>query len=183
MKHCYVLIAMLGAMILAGCDTQVNQTPMPTISASSTADAAPVPTSTIGPSLRAMATLSPRSTRPAGSGDPAALGLPFQIEIGQTVEIASEELAITFRQVTEDSRCPVDVVCFWAGQAVIDVEVAQQGVSLGSFSLTLGQDDEAAHVGIAGYRITFLGLDPIPDTRNPSPPDYVATLNVVLSDT
>lgn len=189
MRHCHVLTAVLGAIALAGCGPQANQTPTPIISASGTVDAVSAPTLTTGPSLTAVATialqretLSPRSTRPNSTGDPAVLGVPFPIKDGQTVEVASEELAITFREVMEDLRCPVDVECFWAGQAVIDVEVAQQGISLGSFSLTLGQDDNAAQISASGYRITFVALDPIPDTRNSSPPDYVATLRVVLAD-
>lgn len=176
-------------MTLAGCGAQADQSPTLFVSSSSTVDAASTLTPTIRPTLTAVATiaphrgtLSPRSTRPASTGDPAVLGLPFPVQIGHTVEIASEKLAITFRQVMEDSRCPVDVQCFWAGQAVIEVEVAEHGKSLGSFRLTLGQDASAAQVSVSGYRITFVGLDPIPDTRNPSPPDYVATLMVVPGD-
>jgi len=173
---------MLGTMTVAGCGS-INQTFPPIISSSSTPAATAEPgLTTVATTAARQETLSPDSPRPASLGDAVPLGMPFPIQIGQTVEIASEDIAITFRQVTEDSRCPVDVECFWAGQAVIDVEVARQGSSLGSFSLTLGQDEQAAQARVSSYTITFVELDPIPDTRIPSPPDYVATLSVVLDD-
>src|SRR3972149_9754011 len=47
----------------------------------------------------------------------ANLDSEFVLQIDQSAEIKSEELKITFLNVTSDSRCPSDVTCIWQGQA------------------------------------------------------------------
>jgi hypothetical protein len=41
----------------------------------------------------------------------------FNLNIGQIAWIESEDLYIEFIDITEDSRCPVGVICVWEGQA------------------------------------------------------------------
>lgn len=203
-NRCVAQAAVLGVILLAGCtdqaiqtivtDIPANRTTTPDISQQttnlSTAAVGPTPTSLTGLHSTTIATIAPhrvtlppRDTRPGKTprpGSPAVLDLPFQIKIGQTVQISSEGLAVTFLKVSEDSRCPVDVECVLAGQATIDLMAALHGSDLGGFSLTLGSDKHAGQNSISGYQITLSELEPIPDTRIQSPPDYVATLEVVL---
>ena len=61
----------------------------------------------------------------------AQLDEEFELAINQTGRIQSENLEVTFWDVTEDSRCPVDVNCIQAGQATIRVRVSRGGSDLG----------------------------------------------------
>ncbi len=51
-----------------------------------------------------------------------------KIALGETVHF--ENTAVTFKQVMEDSRCPKDVDCIWAGQAKVLVAVKANSTSI-----------------------------------------------------
>ena len=51
------------------------------------------------------------------------LGKEFQLPIGQTAFIASENFYIQFLETTENSLCPEDVQCFWSGEATAKLSV------------------------------------------------------------
>ena len=62
----------------------------------------------------------------AGCGSGAskvALGEEFSLKIGESAVISGEDLEIMFLEVLEDSRCPKNVECVWAGRARSLVEV------------------------------------------------------------
>ena len=61
----------------------------------------------------------------AASADPAKalIGKEFSLGIGQTASIEGEKLVIKFKAVLEDSRCPVNVVCVWAGNGKVEFEI------------------------------------------------------------
>jgi hypothetical protein len=102
--------------------------------------------------------------------------------VGDTVPIGSEGLALTFLAVSEDSRCPTDVVCIWAGRATILVHIQRNGLSFGDFSLTLGEDAAIPVVEREGYGIRLTVLEPHPISTRPTPSyQYVANLTVSKS--
>ncbi len=47
----------------------------------------------------------------------AALGQEFDVRIDDTAYITDTELSVRVDGVPEDSRCPIDVQCPWAGNA------------------------------------------------------------------
>jgi hypothetical protein len=47
----------------------------------------------------------------------ARLGEPFDLRVGQTAHLADTRLSIRLDAVPDDSRCPRDVQCVWAGNA------------------------------------------------------------------
>lgn len=51
----------------------------------------------------------------------------FTIGLGEHQKI--DGVTITFFEVLEDSRCPKDVDCVWAGQAKIKVRIKEKGVA------------------------------------------------------
>ena len=55
----------------------------------------------------------------------------FWIELGKTVKV--NDLEITFLEMMEDSRCPENTQCIWAGQIVAKFNLAKGGKSLGEF--------------------------------------------------
>ncbi len=49
------------------------------------------------------------------------LGVPFNLFVGQSAIL--DDLEIQFLAIQEDSRCPTDVDCFWAGNVVVVLQV------------------------------------------------------------
>ena len=43
------------------------------------------------------------------------LNAPFTLELGQSAVLDEPAVTVTFTGVPSDSRCPIDVVCVWAG--------------------------------------------------------------------
>ena len=96
--------------------------------------------------------------------------------------IGSDGLALTFLEVSEDSRCPSDVVCVWAGRATLSINLQRDGRSLGDFSLTLGEGGAASVVKREGYRIGLTALEPYPISARPtSSGRYLAIMTVSKS--
>ena len=58
-----------------------------------------------------------------------SLGSEFSLAIGETALVTGENLRLKFLEVTEDSRCPANVLCIQAGRAVMAVQVTYQGSS------------------------------------------------------
>ncbi|HYQ59046.1 MAG TPA: hypothetical protein VEP89_17005 [Draconibacterium sp.] len=74
-----------------------------------------------------------------------------------------------------DSRCPVDVECVWAGKAdvKIDVERPQQG------SITLSTYDNLSDT-VAGFSFELINVSPYPvSTETTELEDYEVTLRIV----
>jgi hypothetical protein len=89
--------------------------------------------------------------------------LPF----GEKTPIAGTNLALTLIEVPEDSRCPRDVVCVWAGRATVVLGVELDGKDSGNISLGIegggiagGSGDRSETVG--GHTIELLELEPYP---------------------
>jgi hypothetical protein len=79
----------------------------------------------------------------------------FCLSIGQYASVTGEDLAINFQEVTEDSRCPSDVTCVWAGRVSCVVEFTQTG---SSYRMTLtepGLMSEYTREEYEEYEITF----------------------------
>ncbi len=55
----------------------------------------------------------------------ASLDQPFPLEVSESADL--EGIAITFKEVDGDSRCPVDVNCFTAGQATVVLHFTAKG--------------------------------------------------------
>lgn len=78
-----------------------------------------------------------------------------------SVKINTEERAngvrIKFVELVEDSRCPVDTNCIWAGNAKIKVRVTRNGRSrvIELNTMTNGSDPV-----FAGYKFRLTDLDP-----------------------
>lgn len=66
-----------------------------------------------------------KKTTPA---DTATLGQEYQLAIGQTISFSQTDLMITFKEVIEDSRCPSDVICIWAGRVscLLDITISNE---------------------------------------------------------
>lgn len=116
-----------------------------------------------------------------GGSVPAELDKPFELKVGQQAAIAPENIVIGFLNVTEDSRCPSDVVCIWQGQASIRVSAEVNGTDAGQFVLTIGANVKSATFAGGQYSVRMEALDPYPvstSTKGNGTSEYVATLVV-----
>ncbi len=106
----------------------------------------------------------------------ANLDAPFQLQLNQAAILESEKLKIRFSSVTEDSRCPSDVVCIWAGRATIVVNIFQNEQNLGIFSLSTEGDDVAVAI-FDKYSITLVEVEPYPSTNQTiALSEYIVTI-------
>ncbi len=100
----------------------------------------------------------------------------MQVRINKEKRSPKSKLSIRFLELVEDSRCPTDVNCIWAGNAKIKIRVSKNGRS---HELTLNTNGPNQAVPVEGYSITLVGLTPAPRSnirinRN----GYVATLSI-----
>jgi hypothetical protein len=102
----------------------------------------------------------------------------FILQINQSAEIKSEDITVTFFNVTSDSRCPSDVTCIWQGQAGIELDV-QKGEVEYTVSLSIGGDSSPEESIFNSYLIQLVDLSPYPiSTKNIQPEDYTATIKI-----
>lgn len=109
------------------------------------------------------------TTEPDPSSHPTVVPGTVDVTIaaGQTVAFSGGALRLTFVRVVEDSRCPVDVTCVWAGNAVVEI-----GAALGSgpvSPLQINSGVEPRHVDWKGVRIQVVELTPLPREGRPVP--------------
>jgi len=79
----------------------------------------------------------------------------FGLSIGQHASIAGEDLAIRFKEVIEDSRCPRDVTCVWAGRVSCLVELVHSGSSYQMILTEPGLTEEYADDRYQEYNLAF----------------------------
>ncbi len=104
-------------------------------------------------------------------------GAEFNLELGQSAVLSGTAYRITFDRVTEDSRCPIDAVCVWAGDAKIQLTISRSTAP--AVIRTAGLNPPNNDVTSDNLRIRFVGLTPAPRTTEPSTSRaYVARLIV-----
>ena len=93
----------------------------------------------------------------ANSHDPLVSNLEEEINLafGQQVLIRGEGVVIRFSDVLEDSRCPVDVQCIWAGNAKVALTINNSDLQLNTYL-------DPRKSRRAGYMIELNSLDPQP---------------------
>jgi hypothetical protein len=106
------------------------------------------------------------------------LGQPFALAEGESA-VVDGALNVRFNSVVQDSRCPTDVQCVWAGNAEIMVEVAAAGEASATLALNTNPSfaTEAAYLM---YAIELIDLTPYPRTGSDAQPPYAAMLSVEL---
>ena len=87
-----------------------------------------------------------------------------------------ENFQITFDSVLEDSRCPVNAVCKWAGNAKIGFTIANEE-NKASFTLNTHSGRFPRDTTLLGYKISLLDVMPQPHTDSTfTQNDYSATI-------
>jgi hypothetical protein len=101
----------------------------------------------------------------------------IRVQINKEKRFPRSKLSVRFVELVEDSRCPTDTNCVWAGNAKIKVRVRAHGRS---HDLTLDTNGANQTVTAEGYTIKLIALTPEPRSnirinRN----GYVATFEAV----
>lgn len=106
-----------------------------------------------------------------------SLDKEFNLGVGESAIISQHGVVIKFKTVEEDSRCPMDVLCFWAGNAVVVLELKdpdrnKQTIKLNTYL-------EPKNVEYSDLIIKLKALTPYPKSNEIiNPDDYVAKLIV-----
>jgi hypothetical protein len=79
---------------------------------------------TVRRSLAAVALAAAMLAGPAAHAATVRPGVPFGMRVGDEVTIADTGIIVRFNEVTEDSRCPIDAICVWAGVLRISLTVS-----------------------------------------------------------
>lgn len=110
------------------------------------------------------------------SSPDAVAGRPFDLKAG-AVSVLPDGTRLTFREVQADSRCPMDVMCVWAGDATVAITLTPSKGS--SESRELHVQPSGSQISYAGYTIALTGLAPYPRATQQIPAgDYIATFIV-----
>jgi hypothetical protein len=85
------------------------------------------------------------------------------VKNGQNKSVPSGEFSIKFISVTEDSRCPVDVNCVWAGNAIVHVKITDRrgGSKTMVMNTTMGPKGDQYN----GWAINLTELTPAPKSN------------------
>jgi hypothetical protein len=96
----------------------------------------------------------------------------FQLKYGQTATLRGNSLSLKFSGVPEDSRCPIDVMCFWEGNAKVALE-------LSGTKLYLNTTLEPKEINHWGVKIVLKAVRPLRMHRKEiNLRDYTITLLV-----
>ena len=100
-------------------------------------------------------------------------GTSFTLPVGKTAAVKGTDTRLTFREVREDSRCPTDVTCVWAGDAKIAVVISRNGVPDETRIMSITPPNNETRSD--NLRIRFVSLAPVPRQADANTPrSYVA---------
>jgi hypothetical protein len=110
------------------------------------------------------------------TGPDAVAGTPFALKAGATATLPNGS-RLTFERVSADSRCPMDALCVWAGDATVAVTVkAPAGTAE---ARELHTEPGRSQMPFSDYTITLAALAPYPrSSQTIQPADYSATFVV-----
>jgi hypothetical protein len=99
------------------------------------------------------------------------------------MQMVDEKVAVSFEEVSADSRCPKRVTCVWSGAATVKMLAMVEGEQPHPHRFQLTTTPESSRTEIyEGFRIELLDVEPYPDgTTKPAPDAYRITLRVTRS--
>ncbi len=122
------------------------------------------------------------STTEDSPAEPAAAveartGETFRLRVGGIAKVGRDGVLVAFRGIANDSRCPIDVVCVWQGDATAQIHVTVGRLAWTPFELHTALEPRA--VRFQNYTVTLIAVEPAPvSTRPTDPRSYIVTLRV-----
>jgi hypothetical protein len=89
-------------------------------------------------------------------------GTAFSLPLGQTAALRGNATRLKFNQVREDSRCPANAMCVWAGDAKIELGISRDGGAVETKVMSITPPNNELVTG--NLHIRFVGLAPYPGT-------------------
>jgi hypothetical protein len=129
----------------------------------------------LGMTVLACSTNTPGPTGPAsppGRESPPGhdvLSDRIELRLGETVRIYAGDFTIAFDAVLDDSRCPLEVLCFWEGNAAVQL-ILTDGTGV-STPVTLQTSPGPRMVEYQGVTISLENLKPYPTETSPEDPN------------
>jgi hypothetical protein len=108
------------------------------------------------------------------SGAGRALGESVPLDFGRTANFA-DGLRVTFTHLVSDSRCPADVVCIQAGEAVIELTCTYRSESQ---VIQVSSNPGRNQTEVFGHVIQLLSVTSPGRQRSHAPIEYSVTLRV-----
>jgi hypothetical protein len=102
------------------------------------------------------------------------LGTEFTLSPSAKAAVKGAGMEMQFVGISEDSRCPSDATCVWAGQVKVNLSVSGGQQAASSHEILEGET-----AAVDGYQVKVVRVLPYPATSTPIPPaDYRVTLQV-----
>ncbi len=101
------------------------------------------------------------------------------LTMGERLDFGNRSLR--FKNVISDSRCPKDVTCIWAGEAIITVEVYEDGKCIEEKVISVASSNIPLNFSAENniYSISGLSLTPLPSVKKEKlPEDYKLHMSV-----
>jgi len=118
--------------------------------------------------------------RPLEAGEPVRvrLGQEFNLRVGQQAAVNGGHFRVRFASVANDSRCPANVTCVWAGNAEVLIEAEASGRRANLKLNTHGGANFPKEVSHRQYSVELvaLGSNSGKKISEEKATDYVATL-------
>jgi hypothetical protein len=92
----------------------------------------------------------------------AELGKEVELRVDEVAVFEAEGLTVRFWDVPADSRCPIDVICVWQGEAVVALRVAVADGS--SEELRLKHEGDGRSRDWGGFRFELRFIEPAPES-------------------
>ena len=113
---------------------------------------------------------------------PAPVDAQVTLAPGQRTLVIPASVAITFRDVAADSRCPINALCPLPGSATVSIQIQGPGPIVQDYELRLGGLPLPQPIRHGDLTIELLSLTPHPFFGHPfDPSEYRATLRVTRS--
>lgn len=108
-----------------------------------------------------------QKTANSGSSAPTEVSDSGEISLktGESRLLKDSGIKITFKSVSQDSRCPEGVNCVWAGVAVAELELSgtsSKPVNVSLATMTLPQQNLSKTAVFEGYKIELKNVLPYP---------------------
>lgn len=114
----------------------------------------------------------------AGAPQQAQVGDTIRLRAGGMARIGTSAVVVAFRRVEADSRCPIDVLCVWAGDAAVRIELTSDRRAWSAATLHSFLDPKTVAFGGFVFRLVEVA-PPNVSTQRTRPEDYIIALEVV----
>ena len=107
------------------------------------------------------------ATAPSPSAQQVS-GAEVVVALNDTASLGDTGVRVRFVSVMEDSRCPIDAVCIWAGNARIALDLSNKTSTVQRGTLNTNTQSGAKELTFSGYLIQLVELDPAPQASDTS---------------